>query len=160
MIAGDHDDLDTGRAALGHGVGHRGPRRVDHRHEADEAQALGREVGVVAVELVALGELVGRQHEVAEAEDTLAEAAELEVSVVEGLLHLLVEDLLLAADEDGGAAVEDTLGGALHHQQVPRVVRVVRLVDRDLGRAAGRRLAGVLTVADVLCWQQRMKNVR
>ena len=132
MVAGDHDDLDTGRAALGYGVGHGRTRRVDHRHEADEAQALGREVRVVAVELEAYGELVGRQHEVAEAEHSLTEAAELEVGVVERLLHLLVEDLLLAADEDGGAAVEDTLRSSLHHQQVTRVIRIVRLVNRDL----------------------------
>ena len=47
---------------------------------------------------------------------SLSEASQLFVGVLEGLLHLLVEGLLLALDQDGGAAVQDPLRGALHHQ--------------------------------------------
>ena len=66
VVAGDHDDLDAGRAALGDGVGHGGTRRVNHRHQADEAQVLQREVDLVAVERIVARELVARQKEVAE----------------------------------------------------------------------------------------------
>ena len=132
MVTGYHDDLDAGGTALGDRVGHRSPRRVDHRHQADEAEPVDREVRVVAVELEADRELVGRQYEVAEAEHTFTKATELQVSVVERLLHLFVEHLLLTADEDGGATIEDPLGRALHHEKVSRIVRIVRFVDRDL----------------------------
>ena len=47
---------------------------------------------------------------------SLSKASQLFVGVLEGLLHLLVEGLLLALDQDGGAAVQDPLRGALHHQ--------------------------------------------
>lgn len=63
---------------------------------------------------------------------TLAKATELEVGILEGLLHLLVQRLLLALEQDGGAAVQDALWGTLHHQQVPVVVRVLGLVDGEL----------------------------
>lgn len=83
-------DLDTSRSALGDGVGHGGTRGVDHTHEADEAEVLLGEVGVVRVELVADGVLVRGQLEVAEAEHTLAETTEFEVRVVECFFHFLV----------------------------------------------------------------------
>ena len=66
MVAGDHDDLDACRAALGHRVRHGGTRRVNHRHEADEAQALQREVDLVRVERVVARVLVARQRVVTE----------------------------------------------------------------------------------------------
>uniref|UniRef100_A0A452H1R5 Uncharacterized protein n=1 Tax=Gopherus agassizii TaxID=38772 RepID=A0A452H1R5_9SAUR len=47
--------LDASAAALAHGVGHGGPGRVDHGHEPHEAEVLGGEVHVVAVEGEALG---------------------------------------------------------------------------------------------------------
>lgn len=62
----------------------------------------------------------------------LAQAAELEVGVLEGLLHLFIQWLLLAVQQDGGAAVQDALGGALHHQQVPVVIGVLCLMDGKL----------------------------
>ena len=63
---------------------------------------------------------------------TLAQATELEVGILEGLLHLFIQRLLLAVQQDGGAAVQDALGGALHHQQVPVVIGVLSLVDGEL----------------------------
>uniref|UniRef100_A0A8C3S4C3 Uncharacterized protein n=1 Tax=Chelydra serpentina TaxID=8475 RepID=A0A8C3S4C3_CHESE len=59
--------LDAGAAALAHGVGHGGPGRVDHGHEPHEAEALGGEVHVVAVEGEALGVLLLGHVEVTEA---------------------------------------------------------------------------------------------
>lgn len=58
--------LDAGGAALAHGVGHGGARRVDHGHEADETQLLRGEVHLLRVEGEALGELVVGQVVVAE----------------------------------------------------------------------------------------------
>uniref|UniRef100_A0A8C6Z9J7 Uncharacterized protein n=1 Tax=Nothoprocta perdicaria TaxID=30464 RepID=A0A8C6Z9J7_NOTPE len=58
--------LDAGAAALAHGVGHGGARRVDHGHEPHEAEVVGGEVDVVAVEGEALGVLLLGQVEVAE----------------------------------------------------------------------------------------------
>lgn len=66
VVTSDHDDLDTGWPALGHCVGHGRTGRVNHGHEADESQALDREVGVVAVELEAQGELVAGHEQVTE----------------------------------------------------------------------------------------------
>lgn len=63
---------------------------------------------------------------------TLAQATELKVGVLEGLLHLLVQRLLLALQQDGGTAVQDALGSALHHQQVPVVIGVLSLMDGEL----------------------------
>lgn len=62
-------------------------------------------------------------------EHSLSQAAELQVGVLEGLLHLLIQWLLLALQQYGGAAVQDAFGSTLHHQQVSVVVRVLGLVD-------------------------------
>jgi len=76
--------LDAGGAALAHGVGHGGARRVDHGHEAHEAQVVRLEVNVVRVERKALRELVLGQEDVAETweEEEKEEEAEEEVVVV------------------------------------------------------------------------------
>ena len=63
---------------------------------------------------------------------SLSQPSELHVGVLEGLLHLLVEGLLLALDQDGGAAVQDPLWGALHHQQVAGLARRVVVMDGEL----------------------------
>ena len=42
-------DLDTGTPALSHGIGDGGLGRVDHGHQADEAEAVQGEVGLVPV---------------------------------------------------------------------------------------------------------------
>ena len=110
-----------------------------------------------------LGVLFGGQHEVAEAEHALSETAQFHVGRVEGLLLSLVQRLpqkkqtnkpttrspttaatqkadgqtpyhLFAVDEDGRAAFQDALGGALHDQDVAAVVLVFVLVDRHLNR--------------------------
>jgi len=66
VITGDHDDLDTGRSALGHGVRYSGTGRVNHGHEAHEAHVGQGEVGLVGIELETDRVLVRGQHLVAE----------------------------------------------------------------------------------------------
>ena len=68
MISSNHNDLNSGRTALGDGVGDSGARRIDHGHESDETESLQREVDLFGVELEALGELVLWQLEVTESE--------------------------------------------------------------------------------------------
>ena len=45
---------------------------------------------------------------------------------------MLIQWQLLALDEDGATALQDALGGALHHKHVPRVPRVLQCVDGQL----------------------------
>ena len=66
LIGALDTDLDAGAAALGDGVGDGGTRRVNHSHQADEAQARDGEVLLLGVERVVLGELVSIQEEIAE----------------------------------------------------------------------------------------------
>ena len=75
-------------------------------------------------------ELVEWQHEVAEAENSLAESAELEVGLVERVAPVLRHLAFAAVQEDGRAAVEDALRRALHHQDV--LLRVRQLMYRYL----------------------------
>ena len=89
MAAGDHDNLDTSRTALGDGVGDGSAGRVNHGHEADKAEALNGEVAVVGVEGIAAGIFVQGEDEVAEAQHTLTQPAQLHVGRVEGVLPLL-----------------------------------------------------------------------
>ena len=56
VVSGDHDHLDAGRAALGHGVRHGRSRRVDHGDESDEPQSFQRKIHLVRVERVPLNE--------------------------------------------------------------------------------------------------------
>ena len=64
----------------------------------------------------------------------LSQAAQLQVGVLEGVLHLLVQGLLLAVQQDGAAAVQDPLRGTFHDQQVSGLRRVGVLVDGQLER--------------------------
>ena len=89
MVAGDHDNLDTSRTALGDGVGDGSAGRVNHGHEADKAEALNGEVAVIGVEGIAAGIFVQGEDEVAEAQHTLTQPAQLHVGRVEGVLPLL-----------------------------------------------------------------------
>lgn len=59
--------LDASRATFTHCVGHSSTGRVDHGDEAQEAELVGGEVHVVAVEGVSSGKLGWRQIQVAEA---------------------------------------------------------------------------------------------
>ena len=45
--------------------------------------------------------------------------SELHVSALKGILPVLSHRPFLAVDDDGGAPLQDSLWGALHHQQVP-----------------------------------------
>ena len=74
---------------------------------------------------------------------SLAQASQLQVGVLEGLLHLLVQGGLLALDQDGGAAVQDPLRRALHHQQVAGLARLVVVMDGEL-RGRRERKPGAL----------------
>uniref|UniRef100_A0A671YXN5 Uncharacterized protein n=1 Tax=Sparus aurata TaxID=8175 RepID=A0A671YXN5_SPAAU len=58
--------LDSGAPAFADSVGHGSTRRVDHGHEADEAQVLSGEVHLLSVESKAFWELVIGQVEMAE----------------------------------------------------------------------------------------------
>ena len=49
---------------------------------------------------------------------SLSQTSQFQVSVLEGVFHLVVQRLLFALDHDGGAAVQNPLWGSLHHQQV------------------------------------------
>ena len=66
-------------------------------------------------------------------QDTLPESPQLQVGILEGILHLLVQRDLLALHQDGGAAVQDALRGPLHHQHVA-LGAVFSLVDGQLER--------------------------
>ena len=52
VVAGHHDHLDAGRAALGDRVRNGGTRRINHRHESDEPQSGQREILRVRVERI------------------------------------------------------------------------------------------------------------
>ena len=58
--------LDSSTPAFADGVRHGSTRRVDHGHEADEAQVLSGEVHLISVESKAFWELVIGQVEMAE----------------------------------------------------------------------------------------------
>merc|ERR1719331_3243941 len=132
MVTGDHDNLDTSRPALQNSIGHGGPRRVNHGHEADEAKAFEGEVLLVGIVGVAGRVLVLRQHEVTETKDTLTEPTKLHVRCLEGILPVLSKSTLLTIDNDGATSLQNSLRGSLHHQQGPLVRWIRRLVDRHL----------------------------
>jgi len=127
VIASDHDYLNTCRPALLDGVWHGGSRRVDHRHQADKAEVHQREILLVGVEVEAVGELVGGQAEVAEAENSLAHAAQLFVGCVECGLPLLVHQLILSIDKNMRTPVQYSLRRPLHNNQVS-LISVVSLM--------------------------------
>ena len=76
MVTSNHDNLDTGRSALGNGVGDSSSGGIDQGDEANEAEGVHGEVAVVRVEWEADGVLVSRQAVVTETKHTLAETCE------------------------------------------------------------------------------------
>lgn len=75
-------------------------------------------------------------------EHAFAQAPQAEVGSLESLPPLLVQRQLLALDKDRTAALQHALGGALHHQQVPRVARVLQCVDGQLWAGKGGAVGG------------------
>lgn len=71
-----------------------------------------------------------------------AQASQAEVGGLEGLAPLLVQRQFLALDKDGAAALQHALGGALHHQQVSRVPRVLQRMDGQLWAGRGGDMRG------------------
>lgn len=63
---------------------------------------------------------------------TLAQPTEVHISCLESFPPLLVKGQLLAFNHDGGAAFQDPLRSAFHHQQVALVSGIVKLMDRQL----------------------------
>ena len=71
----------TCTATLPHSIRHGCARRVDHRHEADEAEARQGEVLRLRVEGVPEGKLVEGEDVVAEPKHPLAQSAQLKISL-------------------------------------------------------------------------------
>lgn len=67
-------------------------------------------------------------------EYSFTQAAQLQVSVLEGVFQFLIQRLLFALQQNGGASVQDPLGGALHNQQVTRLARIGILMYGQLRR--------------------------
>lgn len=68
------------------------------------------------------------------------QASQAKVGSLESLPPLLVQRQLLALDEDGATAFQHALRGALHHQHVPGVPRVLQCVDGQLRARKGKVL--------------------
>lgn len=49
---------------------------------------------------------------------SLSQTTQFHVGVLERVLHLVIQRLFFALDQNGGAAVQDPLRGSLHHQQM------------------------------------------
>src|SRR5699024_8500304 len=75
-------------------------------------------VAFLSIEWVAFRVLVGGKLEVTEADDTLAKSTQFQVGGVKSVLHLVVQNLLLAIDKNGSASFEDSLRRAFHAQQI------------------------------------------
>lgn len=77
-------------------------------------------------------------HQGLRTQHSLSQAPQLQVGVLEGILQLLVQRLLLAVEQDGAAAVQDSLWSTFHHQQVSGLRRVGVLVNGQLERGCHR----------------------
>ena len=89
--------LDAGTSALVNCIGNSCLWRVDHAHQADKAEILEGEVGLVPIggEVEALGELGGVKVEVDEAKDALPHTSQGFASLNEDLLRFLCQCHLL-----------------------------------------------------------------
>jgi len=74
-------DLDSSTSAFAHGVGHRRTGRVDHGHEADEAQVIRGEVHLLHVKREVLHKLLVREAVMAETWSTNDEAQKVGVEI-------------------------------------------------------------------------------
>ena len=150
MITGDHDDLDASRSALGNSVGDSSSGRINHGDKTNKAQVVHGKVHFVRIKWIAFRELVSRQLQVAEANDTLSQSSKRNVRVVECVFHFIVQNLLLSVDKDGAATLEDSLRGALHADQVAAALS--RLVNGQVvlvGRVEGN-LTHLLVLSAVI----------
>merc|ERR1719348_2923012 len=109
-----------------------------HLSTASGTAVLG-EVGLIGVERVSSGVLVSGQHEVTEAEYSLSKSSQLHVGSLESVLPFVIEGVLLAFYNNGGAPFKDPLWSTLHDKEVSGVA-VLGLVDGNLvlvGRVEG-----------------------
>merc|ERR1719227_84604 len=132
MISGDHDDFDTGGAAFGHGVRNGGSGRINHGHETNESESLQGEVDILGIKGVSVGVLVSWEHVVAETKHSLSKSSKLHVGSLESVLPFLSEGQFTSINDDGGAPVNNSLRGTLHHKKVSVVVLVLGLVNGHL----------------------------
>ena len=91
MIPGHHDDLDPGTPALADRVRDGWSRRIDHRHEPDEAESVQGKVFRLGVEWKPVWVIVGWKQVIAEAENSFSHPTQLHVGLVEGFLPGVVD---------------------------------------------------------------------
>ena len=95
MVTGRHDDLDSGRLALGNRIRNGGSGWVHHGHDSDHSESGQREVDLVGVEAVSRRKLPDRKSGIAKSHEALAKGPELGAGIAEGFLVLLVDGPLL-----------------------------------------------------------------
>ena len=102
VFQGYKTHLDAGAPALSHCIGNGGLGRVNHAHQADEAEAVQGKVGLVPIsrELETLGEVGRVEVKVDKAEDTLTHTSQGLAGLGEGVLHLLGQSHHLPLQQD------------------------------------------------------------
>jgi hypothetical protein len=63
---------------------------------------------------------------------TFSQASKLQICIVECFLHLLIQNLLLATNEDGRTFVQNPLWSTLHHHQISRIIGIFCFMDGHL----------------------------
>ncbi len=126
MVARDHDDPDPGGVAAGDGFGDLGARRVQHRDQPQEAESL---LGLLARRRLAAPDLALREREHAQPFPCVA-LDPLRDLRAGGVLE---RRLAAVAAQDGRAAGQHRLGGALGVEPGAGAVRVDRAHQLELG---------------------------
>mmetsp|Transcript_9745 Transcript_9745/g.27748 ORF Transcript_9745/g.27748 Transcript_9745/m.27748 type:complete len:714 (+) Transcript_9745:2219-4360(+) len=128
VVPGHHEDLDSSTLALAHGLWHSDPWGVNQSEESREGQVVHREVGLRLGGVLLVLWLVGHVP-VRESQDSLSEASQGFVGVLELLLPLRGELHLLAVDADGLAHPDHPLRGALEHHDAVHAESLLHVVD-------------------------------
>mmetsp|Transcript_7255 Transcript_7255/g.19908 ORF Transcript_7255/g.19908 Transcript_7255/m.19908 type:complete len:233 (+) Transcript_7255:1960-2658(+) len=131
MVSGDHIHLDAGPLALGHGLGHTLPWRIDEGNQSHKGEIVRGEVWLWLIrEGIVHRDVLEVAHR--EPEHALSHRTEALVRVLVLLPPLVRERYRLTIDENLRASVDDALRGALkYHERVLRG-RILRLVDGQL----------------------------